>query len=264
MRLSDISNEAVLLAGGARAILLQLAMPAVGRGVAEHSDFTADPLRRLRHTLTYLYVLVYGTPDEVARIVGYVDRAHTPVHSEPGADAPAYDAFDPRQQLWVAATLYDSALAVYTAVFGEPAPDDAESLYRQYAVIGTALQMPAGLWPQDRAAFARYWGDSLRELRVDDTVRRVSHDLLYPAAAPLWVRALMPTMRFLTAGFLDPATRASFDLPWSARRQRRFDRTVRLLAAVYPRLPARLRQWPARHYLAAFRAHSGRPAEAHA
>ena len=75
MRLSDISNEAILLAGGARAILLQLALPAVGRGVAEHSDFTSDPLRRLRHTLTYLYVLVYGTPDEVARITGFVNRA---------------------------------------------------------------------------------------------------------------------------------------------------------------------------------------------
>ena len=52
--LRDVSNEAVLLAGGARAILLQIAMPAVGHGVARHSDFGADPLRRLRNTLTYL------------------------------------------------------------------------------------------------------------------------------------------------------------------------------------------------------------------
>ena len=259
LRLSDISNEAILLAGGARAILLQLAMPSVGRGVANHSDFTSDPLRRLRHTLTYLYVLVYGTPDEIARITGHVNRAHTPVHSQPGADAPAYDAFDPGQQLWVAATLYDSALTVYSAVFPALTADDAESLYRQYAVIGTALQMPARLWPNDRAAFARYWNDSLRELRVDETVKRVSHDLLYPVTAPLWVRALMPAMRFLTAGLLDPVTRASFDLPWSARRQRLFDGALRVLSAVYPRLPGALRHWPARHYLAAFRASAPRP-----
>jgi uncharacterized protein (DUF2236 family) len=254
MRLSDMSNEAILLAGGARAILLQLAMPAVGRGVANHSDFASDPLRRLRHTLTYLYVLVYGSDDEVARITAYVDRAHGPVHSRPGDRAPSYDAFDPRQQLWVAATLYDSALAVYTAVFGELAPDDAESLYRQYAVIGTALQMPAELWPQDRAAFSRYWAQSVRELRVDDDVRAVARALLYPAGAPLWIRALMPAVRFLTAGFLTPPVRSSFDLRWNAGRQRLFDRTVRALAVVYPRLPAWLRHWPARHYLAAFRA----------
>ncbi|GAB3607697.1 oxygenase MpaB family protein [Conyzicola nivalis] len=259
MRLSDISNEAILLGGGARAILLQLAMPAVGRGVANHSDFASDPLRRLRHTLTYLYVLVYGTDDEITRITGHVNRAHTPVHSAPGATAPAYDAFDPRQQLWVAATLYDSALTVYTAVFGDLAPDDAESLYRQYAVLGTALQMPAELWPEDRAAFSRYWAQSLRELRVDAEVKRVGRALLHPAVAPLWIRALMPTVRFLTAGFLDPSIRASFDLPWNARRQRLFDRTVRVLGTVYPRLPGWLRHWPARHYLAAFRASASRP-----
>jgi len=263
MRLSDISNEAILLAGGARAILLQLAMPAVGRGVAQHSDFSSDPLRRLRHTLTYLYVLVYGTPDEVRRITGYVNRAHGPVHSEPHDANTAYDAFDPAQQLWVAATLYDSALTVYTAVFKDLSPDDADSLYRQYAVIGTALQMPAELWPADRAEFARYWAKSLDALRVDEPVKRVSRDLLHPSVGPLWIRAAMPAVRFLTAGFLDAAVRESFDLPWSARRQRGFDRTVRVLAAVYPRLPARLRHWPARHYLAAFRASAPRPTAVH-
>jgi uncharacterized protein (DUF2236 family) len=156
LRLRDISNEAILLAGGARAILLQVALPSVGHGVAEHSDFTADPLRRLRNTLTYLYVIVYGTADEVARVTDYVDRAHGPVHSADGA-SPAYDAFDPEQQLWVAATLYDSAMTVYTAILGAPAPDDAESLYAEYAILGTALQMPPELWPGDRAAFAGYW-----------------------------------------------------------------------------------------------------------
>jgi uncharacterized protein (DUF2236 family) len=256
LRLSDISNEAILLAGGARAILLQIAMPPVGHGVAEHSDFSTDPLRRLRNTLSYLYVLVYGTEEEIERITGYVDRAHGPVHSVPG-DVPQYDAFDPRQQLWVAATLYDSAMTVYAAVFGAPAPDDAESLYRQYSVLGTALQMPADLWPVDRAAFAEYWRDALSRLRVDEASRRVAHDLLYPVHAPVWVRAAMPVMRFLTAGLLDPALRAPFGLRWSGRRQRRFDRTFRVIAAVYPRLPGALRHWPARHYLAAFRASAG-------
>ena len=253
LRLRDISNEAILLAGGARAILLQLAMPAVGRGVARHSDFTSDPLRRLRHTLTYLYVLVYGTDDEIRRIVGYVDAAHVPVHSAPDDGVPRYDAFDPQQQLWVAATLYDSALTVYTAVFGALEADDADALYSQYAVLGTALQMPAELWPSDRAAFSRYWESGLGALRVDDEIRGVAHDLLYPVHAPLWVRALMPSVRFLTAGFLDAGLRESFALRWSDRRQRRFDRTVRALAAVYPRLPRVLRRSPARHYLTGFR-----------
>jgi uncharacterized protein (DUF2236 family) len=47
-----VAREGALLAGGARAILLQIAHPAVGRGVAEHSDFAGRPLDRLRATLT--------------------------------------------------------------------------------------------------------------------------------------------------------------------------------------------------------------------
>lgn len=90
----DVAAEGILLAGGARAILLQLANPAVGRGVAEHSDFADRPLDRLTGTLTYLYVVMYGTPDEVRAVARRVGHAHTPV---PGAR-------DTDLQLWVAAT----------------------------------------------------------------------------------------------------------------------------------------------------------------
>ncbi|MCU1424773.1 MAG: hypothetical protein JWM51_1064 [Microbacteriaceae bacterium] len=249
----DVSNEAVLLAGGARAILLQIAMPQVGHGVARHSDFTADPLRRLRNTLTYLYVLVYGTPAEVDRITGYVDRAHAPVRSAAGEPGPAYDAVDPEQQLWVAATLYDSAMVMHDAVFGALPTDDAESLYAEYRRIGTALQMPAELWPENRAAFRDYWQQALEALAVDDESRRVARDLLFPAGGPWWIRALMPVMRFLTAGMLPESLRAQFGLPWNERRARGYRRVIRLTAVVYPRLPGALRHWPARHYLLAFR-----------
>ncbi len=46
--------EGVLLAGGLRALLLQLAQPAVGHGVARHSAFETDPLARLHGTLAFV------------------------------------------------------------------------------------------------------------------------------------------------------------------------------------------------------------------
>ena len=49
------SAEGALIAGGGAAILLQLGDPVVAAGVAAHSDFSSDPLRRLRHTLAYVY-----------------------------------------------------------------------------------------------------------------------------------------------------------------------------------------------------------------
>jgi uncharacterized protein (DUF2236 family) len=243
----DIASEAVLLAGGARAILLQIADLGVGAGVARHSDFARDPMRRLRNTLTYIYVVVYGTADDRARVTTMVDAAHRTVH---GA---GYDAVDPRLQLWVAATLYDTAITVYESVFGPLPPDDADALYREYAVLGTALQMPAGLWPDNRAAFRAYWNSQLARLRVTDDTRGVARDLLHSRAIPWWLRASMPLARLVTAGLLTPSLRVAFELPWDARRQRRYGRAMRVVAALYPRLPRSIRHWPMRHYLRTFR-----------
>ena len=47
-----VDGEALVLAGGTCALLMQLAHPAVAAGVDQHSDFRADPFARLRRTLT--------------------------------------------------------------------------------------------------------------------------------------------------------------------------------------------------------------------
>jgi uncharacterized protein (DUF2236 family) len=51
---ADIGAEGVLLAGAGRAILLQIANPAVGHGVAEHSDFSTRAFDRFRAPHTYV------------------------------------------------------------------------------------------------------------------------------------------------------------------------------------------------------------------
>src|SRR2546423_11823956 len=117
-----VAREGALLAGGARAILLQVAHPAVGRGVVEHSDFAYRPLDRLRATLTYVYCVTFGTPEEIERVAEMVTAAHRNVV---GA---GYRATDPELQLWVAATLYDTALLVYEDLFGPLDPVAADKV----------------------------------------------------------------------------------------------------------------------------------------
>ncbi|WP_394771056.1 oxygenase MpaB family protein [Lacisediminihabitans sp.] len=245
MPLIDLGGEGVLLAGGGRAILLQLADPAIGHAVAEHSSFAADPLRRLRNTLTYVYALVFGTPAQVAKVTAMVHRAHEPVRSA------RYDAAEPRLQLWVAATLYDTATVLHARIFGPLSDADADEVYREYAVVGTALGMPPELWPPDREAFRAYWDSRLAELRVDDAARGVCRQLLHPKTGPFWLRAVMPAARLVTAGLLPAELRTAYGLPWGARRARRFDRFLRVTAFAYPRLPRGIRHWPKNHYLRA-------------
>ncbi|MCS5713438.1 DUF2236 domain-containing protein [Herbiconiux sp. CPCC 205716] len=288
VRLADIAPEGILLTGAGRAILLQIALPGVGYGVARHSDFASRPMSRLNATLSYIYALSNGDADDIRRMRKAVNRAHAPVANPPrgasvsptarpgvpadddappttqpgaGADAspgsdgvgaegePRYDARDPELQLWVAATLYDTAITVYERVFGPLAPDEAERVYREYAVLGTALQMPAELWPVDRAAFAEYWNGMLPRLSADPPIRAVARELLKAEKAALPIRVAMPLARFATIGLLPPRVRGLFGFRWTSAQQRRLDRLFRVVGPVYRRLPRAVRHLPQRHYL---------------
>lgn len=234
-----LEAEGILLLGGARAILLQIADPGVARGVASSSDFATRPLHRLDVTLQYVSGTVFGTADQRRIVRRRVNGAHASV---PGG-------FDPRLQLWVAATLFDSARAVLREVYGHVDPHDAESMLRDYAVLGTALQVPSELWPEDVAAFDEYWRQASATLSVGPDARRIARDLLGGRVGPLWLRVAMPTLRLLTAGLLPGELRRAYGIRWSPRQQRRYDRRMFLVRALYPRLPRRVRQWPLRYYL---------------
>ncbi|HYE40472.1 MAG TPA: oxygenase MpaB family protein [Ramlibacter sp.] len=246
-RLGDISREAYIFLGAGAAVLLQMAQPGVGLGVAEHSATLQRPLDRLRTTMTYIYALTLGTEEERRAIAALVNRAHKPVRSD------RYSAFDPRLQLWVAATLYRGG-AVLTDLFHGPlAAEDAEALYREAAVYGTALQMPPSAWPADRAAFERYWSDMLQNLQVEEPVRRYVHALLDGGAVPWWLRFLMPLQRFATRGLLPAQVRAAYGLPWTEADQRRWDRFCLWAPRLYRWTPGFLRHLPARLVLAGMR-----------
>ncbi|CAM3098665.1 oxygenase MpaB family protein [Prescottella defluvii] len=241
--LADFVGESMLLIGAGATVLLQLALPGVGRGVAEHSTTLDRPLDRLRTTMTYVYAVTLGTPEEKRAVVRLVNRVHVPVRSE------RYNAFDPELQLWVAATLYRNGFDMYTRFFGALSDADAERLYRQSAVYGTALQVKEDMWPATRAEFDAYWDRMIEAAEVDGQVRAYVRRLLSGGKAPLPVRLAMPLQRFFTIGLLPPRIRDQFELPWSPRDQRRFDRLMAVLPVVYRRLPRPVRQVTATFYL---------------
>lgn len=251
LRLSDVAGEAVLLAGGGAAILLQLANPSVARGVAHHSDFVNRPLDRLYGTLDYVYTVAFGNDDMLASVVRSVNRAHGPVHER--HPERSYSAFDPELQLWVAATLYYAAISIQERTHGPLDDASGEAIYRDYAALGTRLQMPPGLWPQDREAFDRYWQQAITQLEATEESREVVQSLFAPRHIPAVARAAMPLIRLISTGLLPPTVRELHGLDWNARRQTRFDRALRIIRFVYPKLPARLRHMPRDRSLARVR-----------
>ncbi|MFC3995651.1 oxygenase MpaB family protein [Nocardiopsis sediminis] len=231
-----VTREAVILAGAGYAIVLQVANPGVGQGVADHSDFTERPLDRLRGTLTFIYGMVFGTPEEAERIARGVRAAHKRV------TGPGYDASDPDLQLWVAATLCDGGIRIYELVFGPMSPEEKDEFCAQCAVYATSLGCPADRWPAGHAAFEHYVAGELAAIEPTDTARRIAQALFDPPQ-----RLIRPAARLqglLAAGLLPPRIRDDLGLPWDAVRQRRFDRLIAGVRAVYPRLPLAVRALP--------------------
>ena len=236
--LRRVTAEGLLLAGGGRATLLQIAHPLVARGVYEHSDFAARPLTRLRSTLLYSYAVLFGSAAEAEKMSRFVRAMHSRVRG------PGYAADDPALLVWVNATLYDTAMLLYQRTFGPLSEADADECHRRYSVVATSIGCPPDAWPPDRAAFARYYDDMLASLRVGAEAREIAGALLSTSTLPIALRPIQPLVRFVTVGLLPEPVRAGYGFRWTARQQRRLDRALSVTAAVYPRLPARLRHLP--------------------
>ena len=234
----DYAADGVLVLGGAAAILLQLADPVVARGVARHSDFAHDPLRRLRATLSYVYAVGIGTPEQRDVAAAQVGRRHAPVAG----------ASDPERQLWVAATLYQVGTAVRERLFGLLDPELHDEVYRRSAELGTALGMPAALWPASRSAFAAYWADAVAGLELTVDARDTARQLFAAEHAPRAVRAAMPLVRLITPAFLPETLHDGYGL---ALKPRRVAAALAVIAGIARLTPWRLRSMPARRLLAA-------------
>jgi uncharacterized protein (DUF2236 family) len=242
---------AALLAGPAN-VIMQLARPGVGYGVlesrVESGRVDLHPIKRARTTFTYLAIASAGSDAQKEAFRRAVNRAHAQVYSTPESPV-AYNAFDVDLQLWVGACLYKGGVDIYRTFIGELDGEDADRHYREGMALATTLQVPPQLWPADRAAFDRYWQESLAKVYIDDAVR----DYLYPIAAGR-IRGVTlpgPLQRLsdgfsllITTGFLPQRFRDEMRLPWDAAKQRRFDRLMAVLRAVNRTLPRFVRQFP--------------------
>jgi len=241
--IQGIVKEAILLATGGVAILLQVANPGVGQGVNENSNFAYRPVDRLRTTMTYVYCMAFGTPKERATIIEMVHRAHVPVRG------PGYTADDPHLQLWVAATLYACGLDIYEKIFGKLDNVTAEKVYQEYSVMATSLRVPPEMWPKTREDFWAYWDEKIETLEITSHGKNVAKDLLYNKKGPLWMRVNLPLIRVLTAEWLPPRMRDAYGLKTSKPRRAVYRVSMGLASTVYPLLPKFVREGPRKYYM---------------
>lgn len=232
-----INRENVLLLGGGRALLMQLAHPKVAAGVDEHSDFRARPMYRLRRTIRLVMAIVFGDRETALAAARNVNRVHAHVT---GHD---YRALDPDLLLWVHATLVDTALVTYETFVRRLSASDREGFYQEMKELGELLGIPGTRFPETFADFADYLDASVASLRVSNTAVELARLVVRPRLLRLPGAVFVP-WELVTAGLLPASLRDQYGLRWGARQERIF----RLLGIAVPKLvavtPPVLRVWP--------------------
>ena len=248
-----INRELIVLVGWGRAILLQLAHPAIAAGVHDHSTglgSLAASSRRLYSTVGAMLSLTFGdTEQKVAAAAGINVihdrvRGQVPASHATGPERP-YSAHDADLQRWVHATLLDSMPLAYELLVEPLTAEERDRYCAEAAVMEPLLGMPAGSLPRDWAQLQEY----LREMSaggdvvVTDTSRALGRAVLYP---PRW-RLAWPAFRalqLLTIGTLPPAIRTAYGFEWNGREARAFTRWATALRLGRRLLPAGAREWP--------------------
>jgi uncharacterized protein (DUF2236 family) len=238
-----VNREAVLLAGGGRALLLQVAHPLVAAGVEQHSDYERHPWRRLVRTLDITTKIVFGDPETSAEASRQLQRRHTRVQGTSEGGVP-YDARDPKLLVWVWATLVDSSLLLHQRCVRPLSSDEVERYYQEQKRFAYACGVPEGGCPPDYGDFSHYWDRMVaEELEVTDAARAVAGSIMRPAV-PALVRPVFVPNSLITIGLLPPQLRADYGFPWSRGRQRMLDLTLATLRRTARLLPPVMRQFP--------------------
>ncbi|MEW1689152.1 oxygenase MpaB family protein [Streptomyces sp. NPDC091265] len=264
------------LSGDVRALLmlpaaltLQVAHPAVGAGVDEHSVFRTDPWGRGERSLSSLQLWVYGG-EQAAEEGRRLRRLHRTIQ---GTDTRGrrYHALSPANYAWVHATGFPVYRHAARYLIRPLTPAQERALYREWLQVGRVLGIQDRDMPQTIEEFWPYYRKMLAE-EIEKTVvvgELVDADAVVPPPdrgplpLRLLLRALWPVLlpplgrlrTFLTVGLMPPDAREAIGLPWTAGQERRLRRFCALLRMVVPALPERMRYLPrARRARAAHRA----------
>src|SRR5206468_658005 len=147
-----VNRENVLLLGGGRALILQVAHPLVAAGVAEHSNYREDPWGRLYRTLDVTTKIVFGSTEVADEAAERLWNVHGRVQGT-SPDGSAYQARDPDLLMWVHATLIDTTLLVYTRYVGPLTIAEQNRYYEDTKLLGERYGIPRDRLPDTFADF---------------------------------------------------------------------------------------------------------------
>ena len=232
----QINRERINILGGLRAVLMQLAHPAVAQGVAEHSNFQQDPIGRLTRTMDVVHSILFGPTDEAIATATRVFKRHQAVQGQIGNTQQHYYANDPALLLWVYTTLIDSLMHTYQILFTETPRSTWESFYIEIQPFGYLFGIPEGTMPDTLNDFNDYVIETLETIDVSEIGREMGRAVLQ---APHPVFGF--SNKVLAAGTLPECLLEPFGIAKTRTTDFFFSTTIQIIRRAVPFLPKKIR-----------------------
>jgi len=219
-----VHGDTSMFIGGLRALLLQSLHPLAMAGVAQHSDYKADPWGRLQRTADFLAATTYGPATEAQRAIDMVKRVHTRVVGT-ASDGRPYSANDPHLLKWVHLAEIDSFVAAHRRFGAEKlSAEQYDEYVDQMARVAEALGVKSPPRTIDEMK------DQLRvyrpELRTSEEARDAARYLLLTPPLPLIARAPYGVLGSAAVSLLPVWARIPLRLPWLPVSERALVRPV--------------------------------------
>jgi uncharacterized protein (DUF2236 family) len=237
-----VNRQIIVIAGWGRAILLQLAHPAIAAGVHHHTSFRGSlrsSLRRMHSTVRAMLSMTFGDAERMISAAAGVNAIHDRVHGR------GYSAHEPALQRWVHATLVESTLQSYERLVAPLSADERDRYCAEAAIMEPLLGMPRGLLPRSWRDLTVYVRDTMAgdTIAVTETSRALARTVLSP---PRWYVAwpAFRAVQLITIGSLPPSIRDAYGFEWRARDERALARWTTLIRTSLRLLPRAATEWP--------------------
>jgi uncharacterized protein (DUF2236 family) len=246
MAVRVMSNRAVGLTYGQRALVIGAVHPQLYVGTVEHTEHRQTPYGRLMLTARLFEAVFLGSKAEADRALEFTRRRHATVAGRLPAGAgphyPAgtpYRASDPHLMYMTMAFAFDSAQHMQNLLVRRLRPSESEALWQDFVRWAELFGMPRSAapatYPEFRADFDGYLASDLPHLT--DEARLVGSYLAgvkradYDVPPPL--RPLFRTLDLLVKGSLPKRIRGLYGFRWAPAQEAAFRAAVQGSRALY-------------------------------
>ena len=241
----QVFREPVILLGGYRAIMLQVAHPAVAQGVEQSSSFRNDIIGRARRTVQAMNSLIFGSKAQALKAARTMHMIHHRVKGDVPEEVDSswagqpFRANDLRLKNWVGLTTIDAVIDYFERFVRPLSSAELDKLADEMKTLAYLSGLPRTHHYESVAALRAKRDKMLAgvELTASQVACGIISDLFETIPGSLDQR--------ITYGMLPEQARELYQIDWSAQDQEDYERLSSKISFMNRSLPKSIRYIPA-------------------